>query len=101
MPGPEIIHLKVGEEHVLRLTGIGTTGYEWQAELAHKKIVSVKKEIVETKPKGNFRAGESSDEQFTIKALQSGKTEMHLTLSRAWEKGNKPAEKKDYIVIVE
>jgi predicted secreted protein len=98
---PVVIHLKVGEEYLLRLEGRGTTGYEWQANFAGKKIIAEKKTYVPSTEKGILKAGENSDELFSFKGLKKGKTELHLTLSRAWEKETKPIEEKEYILIVD
>ncbi len=96
-----IIHLKVGEAHVLRFKGRGTAGYEWNADFTGKEIIAVKREYIPSEGKERIPDGASSDEQFTITALQKGKTEVHFTLSRSWEAGIKPAEESKYIIEVE
>ena len=67
----DVVALRVGEDHPVRLAGLGTAGYHWVA------LVEGDERIVEVSPTGlaqpaNHRIGTSADELFTIRALRPG-----------------------------
>ena len=73
----DVVALRVGEDHPVRLAGLGTAGYHWVA------LVEGDERIVEVSATGlaqpaNRRIGTSADELFTIRALRPGATRVRF-----------------------
>ncbi|MEP6676396.1 MAG: protease inhibitor I42 family protein [Ferruginibacter sp.] len=73
----------------------GSSGFEWQAVMTDKKAT-----VTRAYAGADKTTGKSSDEQFSITALQKGTVSLKLLLSRSWEKET-PAEEKNYTLIIE
>jgi predicted secreted protein len=96
---PESLQLKIGENYVLRLRGLATSGYEWICTVENDKVVAVKKEFEPTAQTAKHLAGASANEIFTITGLQQGNTRLHFKQIRSWEPGNAVKEKKITITV--
>ena len=86
----DVVALRVGEDHPVRLAGLGTAGYHWVA------LVEGDERIVEVSATGlaqpaNRRIGTSADELFTIRALRPGETRVRFLQRRPWEPDDTPA----------
>jgi predicted secreted protein len=80
----DLVTLRVGEEHPVRLSGLGTAGYRWVA------FVEGDAGVVDVVAAGvaapaNERIGTSADELFTIRALRPGATRVRFAQRRPWE----------------
>lgn len=87
---PDVVTLRVGEEHPVRLAGLGTAGYRWMT------TVEGDEGVVEVAAAGlaepaNRRIGTSADELFTIRALRPGATRVRFAQRRPWEPDATPA----------
>ena len=85
----DVVTLRVGEERLVRLAGLGTAGYRWAA------FVEGDEGVVDVRAAGvaepaNERIGTSADELFTIRALQPGATRVRFAQRRPWEPDTTP-----------
>jgi predicted secreted protein len=85
----DVVTLRVGEERLVRLAGLGTAGYRWVA------FVEGEEGVVDVLAAGvaepaNERIGTSADELFTIRALQPGATRVRFAQRRPWEPDTTP-----------
>jgi len=100
----ETLNLSVGDRQIIRLTGRGTAGYAWTAQVDDSRIASVSsagtaaREAPPGSPAPGFSA--SRDELFEVLGLAPGSTTIHFSLSRPWEKNKPPIACCDYAVIV-
>jgi predicted secreted protein len=82
--GNEVVSLRVGDEHPVRLKGLGTAGYRWVALVeGDEGVADVVDAGVVDLP--NRRIGTSADELFTIRALRPGMTSVRFAQRRPWE----------------
>lgn len=86
----DVVTLRVGQEHPVRLAGLGTAGYRWAA------VVEGEEGVVDVLAAGvaapaNERIGTSADELFTIRALRPGATRVRFAQRRPWEPDTTPA----------
>jgi predicted secreted protein len=83
----EAIELHVGEEHRVRLPGLGTAGYAWEhsAPAAGPVAVVEAHEAEEAQHERDRPAGKSADQLFTIRALRPGKAAVTFRQRRPWE----------------
>jgi predicted secreted protein len=85
----EVVNLHVGEEHPVRLAGLGTAGYRWLALVEGPEGVADVTEAGVAEP-ANKRIGTSADELFTIVAVGSGVTRVRFTQRRPFEPDDVP-----------
>ena len=62
----EVVNLRVGEQHPVRLAGLGTAGYRWQPRAEGDDGVATVTDAGVAQP-ANRRIGTSADELFTIR----------------------------------
>ena len=93
------ISVTVGDEFKITLQYNSGTGYQWQfpKPLDEKHLKLVGTEYGRSNPK---MPGSSGDETWTFKALVEGKTQIELGYVRPWEKGAKPAQSTNFVVII-
>jgi predicted secreted protein len=85
----DVVELRVGEQHQVRLKGLGTAGYRWQAQVADASVAEVTEEGVAELP--DRRIGTSADELFAIRALAPGATTVRFEQRRPFEPADVPA----------
>jgi inhibitor of cysteine peptidase len=96
---PKPIAVTVGEEFKITLQYNATTGYQWQlSKPPDEKLVKLLGS--EYKRADSTRIGAGGDQVWTFKALAEGKTAMALDYVRPWEKGTKPAQSTNFVVVV-
>ena len=97
---PKPITVKVGQEFKLTLQYNVATGYQWAlAKPPDAKLVKLLgTEYKRSDPK---QVGAGGDMVWTFQALAEGKTEMGLNFVRPWDKGSKPAETTNFVVVIQ
>lgn len=83
---PPHIELSVGEEYVVELPGLGTSGYVWDYDLAGDDAV-VDVQVARGYPADSPQrpVGVSAPEVVTIRAKRAGEAEVRLYQHRRWE----------------
>ena len=81
---PNIVNLRAGEEHRVRLPGLGTAGYRWMA------VVEGDAGVAEVSDAGvaelaDRRIGTSADELFDIRAIGHGVARVRFEQRRPFE----------------
>ncbi len=79
--------LQVGEEHSVRLAGLGTAGYRWTAHIEGGAEVADVHRVGAEKQESGDAVGASTDEVFTIHANRPGTTRIRFAQRRPWEQG--------------
>jgi len=96
---PKPIAVTVGQEFKITLQYNASTGYQWEfAKPPDEKFLK----LVGTeykRPDSKF-VGAGGDEVWTFKAVAEGKTALELGYVRPWDKGSKPAQSTNFVVIV-
>jgi inhibitor of cysteine peptidase len=96
---PKPITVKVGQEFKLTLQCNATTGYQWVlAKPLDEKLVKLLGN--EYKRLDSKLVGSGGDMVWTFQALAEGKAEIGLNYVRSWEKGAKPAETTNFVVVI-
>jgi len=98
----EIVLLKVGEEHLVKLNGLGSAGYLWDFAVEKgSTLLTVESVPTEKTVIGSGAAPTSSSipSSFLIKALAPGQARVHFTLQRPWLVG-KMAPIRDHLVEI-
>jgi predicted secreted protein len=85
----EVVELRVGEEHRVRLAGLATAGYRWSPQI-HGDPDAAEVSRAEPEPPASKAAGNSADEVFTIRALRPGDARIHFAQRRSWESDQLP-----------
>jgi predicted secreted protein len=80
----DVVTLRVGERHPVRLAGLGTAGYRWTPLVEGDAGVVEVSDAGVAKP-ANTRIGTSADELFTIRAVRRGVTRVRFVQRRPWE----------------
>ncbi|MBA3262357.1 MAG: protease inhibitor I42 family protein [Thermoleophilaceae bacterium] len=89
MADRDIVELQVGEQHSVKLTGLGTAGYRWRPEhLDDGDVAEVR--ATDARDAGDA-VGASADEVFEIRALKPGSTYVRFAQRRPWEEDGQPA----------
>ena len=86
---PDIVRLRVGDEHPVRLRGLGTAGYRWAPE-ANSSAGVAEVTSAGTELPGTDAIGASGTELFRIRALQPGTTYVRFAQRRPWEPPDQP-----------
>jgi predicted secreted protein len=86
----DVVTLRVGEDHPVRLAGLGTAGYQWLVLVEGDEGVADVTAAGLAAP-ANARIGTSADELFTIRALRPGATRVRFAQRRPWEPEDTPA----------
>ena len=89
----------IGKEFKITLQYNASTGYQWVlAKLPDKKLVKLLGS--EYKRLDSKLVGAGGDMVFTFQALAAGKTEVGLNYVRPWEKGQKPVQTTNFVVVI-
>ena len=99
------VSLAVGETRELTLTGRGSAGYSWAAELEGPEgVVEVRRQpppsAPRSEPGGPPPAAGSLPELLAIEARAPGRIVLRLALRRSWEPESEPLERDEIEVIV-
>ena len=89
MPPDDVVNLHVGEEHPVRLAGLGTAGYRWVPLVEGDEGVAEVTDAGLAEP-ANKRIGTSADELFTIEAIGPGVTHVRFAQRRPFEPEDVP-----------
>ena len=96
---PKPIAATVGQEFKVTLQYNATTGYQWQlAKPPDEKLVKLLSSEYK-RPKSDL-IGAGGDMVWTFKALEEGKAKIELNYVRPWEKGTKPAQTTNFVVVI-
>jgi inhibitor of cysteine peptidase len=79
----ERVHVRVGDEVVLRLPENPSTGYRWQLEPPHGSLELADDAYVRPR---DGAVGSGGERHFTLRATNSGQAEIQLRLARSWER---------------
>jgi predicted secreted protein len=82
---PEELRLRVGEEQTVRLPGLATAGYRWQAAVDDEKVATVSARFETGKENLESKAASSRDELVTVSGQAVGTTRLSLVQRRSWE----------------
>jgi predicted secreted protein len=85
----DVVELRVGDEHAVRLPGLGTAGYRWTPQPeAGEGVVEV--HAAGAAAPASDAVGSSSDELFTIQAIGPGVTVVRFAQRRPWDPSDEP-----------
>jgi predicted secreted protein len=93
---PEELRLRVGEEETIRLPGLTTAGYRWQAAVEDERVATVSTRFEMSDQK---RAA-SADELVTVSGRAEGTTRLSLVQRRSWEGEAEPIAAHEVTVTV-
>lgn len=89
----------VGKEFRITLQCNPTTGYQWVlAKAPDEKLAKLLRS--DYKRPNSELAGAGGEMVWTFRALAEGKTQMELDYVRSWEKGVKPAQTTNFVVVI-
>jgi predicted secreted protein len=94
----DVVELRVGEQHPIRLAGLGTAGYRWEPLVEGDEGVAEVSDAGVARP-ANARIGTSADELFTIRAVRPGVTRVRFVQRRPWESEDEPAANEHVVEI--
>jgi predicted secreted protein len=94
----EVVTLRVGEQHPVRLAGLGTAGYRWAPLVEGDEGIAEVSDAGVARP-ANARIGTSADELFTIRAMRPGVTRVRFVQRRPWESEDEPAANEHVVEI--
>jgi predicted secreted protein len=97
---PEELHLRVGEQDTIRLPGLATAGYRWQAAVEDDAVASVSSRFDSGETTRAARTASSRDELVTVSGRAAGTTRLSLIQRRSWEGGGDPIARHDVVVTV-
>jgi predicted secreted protein len=89
MSADDVVNLGVGDEHPVRLKGLGTAGYRWIPAVEGDEGVAEVADAGVAEP-ANRRIGTSVDELFTIRAVGPGTTKVRFEQRRPFEPDDVP-----------
>jgi predicted secreted protein len=95
---PNVVRLRVGEQHPVRLAGLGAAGYRWAPEVVSDEAVAEVDPAGTEKPESDA-AGASGTELFTIRAMRPGVTHLRFAQRRPWEPNDRPPAKEHLIEL--
>jgi predicted secreted protein len=85
----ETITLKPGQEHRIKLPGLGATGYQWMVEPCDQKVVTVE-EILHSIQEVTVPIAGSLNQEFRLTAVAPGQTSIRFNQRRRFEPDKKP-----------
>jgi predicted secreted protein len=86
---PERLVVSVGEERTIRLPGLATAGYRWQASVDDGLVATVASHF-DSDVAEAAAASSSRDELVTVKGKSVGQTCVRLAQRRSWEEEKAP-----------
>lgn len=92
--------MRVGEEGTLRLPGLATAGYRWQAAVEDEGVATVSTRFDSGDTAGHARTASSRDELVTVSGRAEGTTRLSLVQQRSWEGGGDPIAAHEVVVTV-
>jgi inhibitor of cysteine peptidase len=93
------IAVTAGKEFKITLPSNATSGYQWVlAKAPDEKLVKLLHS--DYKRPDSKLAGAGGQMVWTFRALAAGKTELGLDYVRSWEKGQKPAQTTNFMVLI-
>jgi inhibitor of cysteine peptidase len=96
---PKPVAVTVGKEFKITLQCNPTTGYQWVlAKAPDEKLAKLLRS--EYKRLDSKLVGAGGDMVWTFQALAEGQTQMELNYVRPWEKGEKPAQTTNFVVVI-
>src|SRR4051794_20205493 len=99
-PPDDVVELRVGESHTVRLPGLGSAGYRWTPPAdGGEKGVEVRKGEAPAGAAAPAATGASSDEVFTIEATQPGVAQVRFAQRRPWDSEDKPPAKEHVVEL--
>jgi predicted secreted protein len=93
----DVVNLRVGDEHELRLKGLATAGYRWVPAVEDGAVADVAESGVAEL--ANRRIGTSADELFTIRAVGPGATRVRFEQRRPFEPKDVPPAEEHVVEI--
>jgi predicted secreted protein len=87
---PQELQLHVGEEQTVRLPGLATAGYRWQAAVEDEQVATVSSRFEAGTETLEAKAASSRDELVTVTGQAVGTTRLSLVQRRSWEGEAKP-----------
>lgn len=91
-PAPDdLVELRVGERHQVRLPGLGTAGYRWKPEFEDEVAQVADVSAADAEAPKTEAVGASADELFTIHARRPGSVRLRFVQRRPWEPDHRPA----------
>jgi predicted secreted protein len=96
--GRSVARLRVGDQHVLELPGLGTAGYRWQWTVAgDPSLLSVRRlPAAEPAPR---RPGASAAERFAIEARRPGRVRVEFVQRRPFEPEEVPPNRRHQLEV--
>jgi inhibitor of cysteine peptidase len=89
----------VGKEFKITLQCNPTTGYQWVlAKAPDEKLAKLLRS--EFKRPNSKLVGVGGEMRWTFQALAEGQTQMELNYIRLWEKGVKPAQTTNFVIVI-
>jgi predicted secreted protein len=85
----EVVDLRAGDEHVVRLAQLGAAGYSWTPEVEGDASVASVEASGTSAPAGGA-TGASGEQAFTIRALGPGRARVRFAQRRPWEAADQP-----------
>ncbi len=86
------LELKVGEQYVIELEGLGSAGYVWTFQLEdNASIVSIVKQIAAPRPLSPSPEAFSAPESFRVIARAPGRVVVTFVQRRPWEGNDVPS----------
>jgi predicted secreted protein len=98
MADAEIIKLRLNEDHIIDLIGMGNSGYKWIYETVKEDILKVSHQYIVSQ---NPKPGEPGIERFTFKGIKKGSCLVEFRQVRSWEKDKPPLSVKKFRVNVD
>jgi predicted secreted protein len=99
-PPDDVVELRVGERHTVRLPGLGSAGYRWTPPAeGTEEGVEVRKGQASADAGAPGATGASSEEVFTIEAKQPGVAQVRFAQRRPWDPEDKPPAKEHVVEL--
>jgi predicted secreted protein len=95
----ETITLRPGENHLIRLKGLGSAGYEWMLEFFDSTVIAVE-QIPHSRDEVTVPIVGSLDQRFKLTAVGPGQTLVHFTQRRRFQPRAKPHASYEVQVVV-
>jgi predicted secreted protein len=97
----DTLRLRQGEQHVVRLPGLGAAGYHWTVRVeGDAESVDVSVDTDSALDRAELLAGASVDERATISGRRRGAATVYLEQRRPWEREGTPVDRRTIDVEV-
>ena len=95
------LHLRPGEEYLVRLPGLGTVGYEWTISVEGDEAAVTIAETAAEPPSSGDVPGKSRDEVYVLTARQPGHAVVRFMQRRPFEPDRPPRDEREFGVQVD